>query len=269
MRTREAIEHHYRIERSLANRLRHADKSERRTLYTTVYDELFRTVPDHPQIVAKGDADTQAADAKRQFAILSPFLNENTTYLEIGPGDCSLAVMVASKVAKVYAVDVSEEITALASVPSNFQLVVSDGATVPVASESVDVVYSNQLMEHLHVDDALEQLGQVYAALKPGGVYICVTPNRLCGPHDVSAHFDIEPTGLHLKEYDNRELISLFRAAGFRDFKMRASYKRFVMPLLLPISPFTAYEGFISIFPCAIRKSLAAPLIALKLVAFK
>jgi hypothetical protein len=34
---------HYEIERELASRLRSAAKEERRTLYSSLYDELFRS----------------------------------------------------------------------------------------------------------------------------------------------------------------------------------------------------------------------------------
>jgi predicted SAM-dependent methyltransferase len=50
-------------------------------------------------------------------------------------------------------------------------------------------------MEHLHPDDAFEQLKQIYTALTPGGLYICTTPNRLTGPHDVSKYFDETAAG--------------------------------------------------------------------------
>ena len=102
---------------------------------------------------------------------------------------------------QVYALDVSAEITSRVSLPSNFKLILSDGTSVPLPPESVDVAYSNQLMEHLHPDDALEQLQGIWRALRPGGVYICLTPNRVNGPHDISQYFDSVATGFHLKEY--------------------------------------------------------------------
>jgi Methyltransferase domain len=40
---------HYEVERELAARLRAASRTERRTLYPAVYDELFRWVRTHPQ----------------------------------------------------------------------------------------------------------------------------------------------------------------------------------------------------------------------------
>ena len=61
-------------------------------------------------------------------------------------------------------------------------------------------------MEHLHPDDALEQLQNIYSALVPGGIYLCITPNRLSGPQDVSRDFDMVATGFHLKEYTISEL---------------------------------------------------------------
>jgi hypothetical protein len=63
------------------------------------------------------------------------------------------------------------------------------------------VAYSYQLMEHLHPGDALEQLVNIYQALKRDSVYCCVTPNRISGPHDISVYFDTVAQGLHLKEY--------------------------------------------------------------------
>jgi hypothetical protein len=59
-------------------------------------------------------------------------------------------------------------------------------------------------MEHLHPEDALEQLQKIRRTLARGGVYVCITPNRVNGPHDVSGLFDDEARGLHLREYSTR-----------------------------------------------------------------
>jgi hypothetical protein len=70
-------------------------------------------------------------------------------------------------------------------------------------------------MEHLHQDDAFEQLKNIYKSLIPRGIYICITPNRLGGPHDISQYFDKVATGFHLKEYTTSELVKLFQTVGF------------------------------------------------------
>ena len=58
-RSLERICEHYQIEKALAARLRSASKDERRRLYNAVYDELFRALPDHPQLTLKADAEAR------------------------------------------------------------------------------------------------------------------------------------------------------------------------------------------------------------------
>ena len=189
--------------------------AERKALYSRVYDELFSRVPDHPQNTWKNEPALQAARTARQARFLDRFLTADSVYLEVGPGDCHLALTIAQRVSRVYAVDVSELIAGNGELPANFKLIISDGVSIDVPPGTVRVAYSNQLMEHLHPDDALEQLGEIYRALGPGGVYVCITPHRYSGPHDISRFFDAEARGFHLKEYSYRELRELFRAAGF------------------------------------------------------
>jgi SAM-dependent methyltransferase len=215
-RTREQLRRHYEVERELADRLRAAPAEERKRLYSSVYDELFRRVPDHPQLTWKADAAERAQTVEAQLAVLDRFLSPDTAFLEIGAGDCALSLAASERVRRVYALDVSAEITRDLETPENFELILSDGTSVPVAEGSVEVAYSNQLMEHLHPDDAKQQLLEIRRALAPGGVYVCITPNRLLGPADISKHFDPVATGFHLKEYTNGELASLCREVGFR-----------------------------------------------------
>lgn len=231
-RSPERIREHYIIEKELADRLRNSSRQERVHLYSDLYDELFRRVPDHPQLTIKADS-TKNEKILPGLSLLGTFLNSESTYLEIGPGDCALAFEVAKMVKKVYAVDVSSEITKDISCPDNFELILSDGCSIAVPPGSVDLAYSDQLMEHLHPEDAMEQLGNIYTALRPGGRYICVTPNRVSGPHDISRYFDDVATGFHMKEYTVFELAEIFKKAGFSKVERFISYKgrTFVLPL--------------------------------------
>lgn len=214
-RDRAALLRHYEVECELADRLRRATPEQRKALYRTVYDELFLRVPDHPQNERKLDAAEQQARTDWQLALLRHFLRPDCVYLEIGAGDCHLAQAVAGLVRQVYAVDVSEIISGSGDPPTNFKLIISDGIGLGIPAGSVHVAYSNQLIEHLHPDDASRQLREVYEALTPGGVYICSTPHRFSGPHDISGHFGDEARGFHLREYTYGDLCSLFRGAGF------------------------------------------------------
>lgn len=254
-RTLEQLRQHYEVERELADRLRHASKEQRRTLYSEVYDELFKRVPLHPQHTNKADPARLAADVEEKMEIVTPFLNQGAVFLEVGPGDCEFAKTVAGKAAKVLAIDVSDEITRKRELPANLQLVISDGSSIPVPPDSVDVAYSNQLMEHLHPDDALDQLRGLHAALKPGGVYICITPSRLTGPHDISGEFDRKATGFHLKEYTVGDLAALFRQVGF--VKVSIIFGGRGKFMLLPAWTAIIFENLLDLLPHGLRKAIA------------
>jgi hypothetical protein len=104
----------------------------------------------------------------------------------------------------------------------------------------------------LHPDDPAEQLKNIFHALIPFGVYICVTPNRLSGPHDISKYFDEVATGFHLKEYSTLELSSLFRKVGFS--RVRAYIGAKGKYVGLPICTIGLCETLLDKLPYATRK---------------
>ncbi len=271
-RTLEQRRQHYEVERELADRLRAATKEQRRRLYTEVYDELFKRVPLHPRQSRQAARHPRGEDVREKLPIVRRFLNETTMFLEVGSGDCAFATAVADLVAHVVAIDVSNQILRDDLLPENVQLVQSDGSSIPVEPGSVDVAYSDQLMEHVHPDDAVDQLRHLYAALKRGGVYVCITPNRLSGPHDISGEFDAEATGLHLKEYTVGDLAALFRAVGFTKVRIIFGIRgRF---MLLPTFPAVLCEQVLSLLPAGRRRAIAgkAPfrwLLGVQLAGFK
>lgn len=211
------LRRHYEIERKLAARLRSASREERRYLYSALYDELFQRVPNHPQLLQKADPKRRLIAVSTQMQLLKRFLKPDSIFLEVGSGDCSLSREVAKYVKKVYAIDVSQEITKNEIFPQNFCLIISDGCSIPVPQGSISIAYSNNLMEHLHPEDSYEQLKGIYRSLGRGGKYICITPNRVSGPHDVSRFFEDIATGFHLKEYTVEELSRLFAEIGFSE----------------------------------------------------
>jgi SAM-dependent methyltransferase len=230
-RTAERLRHHYEVEARLAAQLRAAPREQRFHMLTGLYEELFREVPDHPRLVIKVTPQMSRSEVMLQMRFLRRFLRKDMTLLEIGPGDCALSFEAAKSVRQVYAVDVDAVLSRNARPPANFRLFLSDGVSVPVPPASVDLAYSNQLMEHLHPDDAREQLRNIFAALAPGGAYVCVTPNRLNGPHDISRTFSDEPRGFHLKEYTMSEVQALFLATGFRSVAGFAQTKGLWLPV--------------------------------------
>ena len=252
-RSIEDVEQQYRVEVELAERLRSAPRTQRLGLYGTVYDELFRRVPSHSQLTRKvSDAERRAAIELRMSS-LRRFLAPDTVFLEIGAGDCSLTMEVARHVRKCYALDVSREILSGVNDPK-IETVLSDGCSVPVPAGAVTLAYSFQVMEHIHPDDAMEQLRNLYAAIAPGGSYFCVTPSRLNGPHDVSKYFDTVARGFHLKEYTVTELERLFRDVGFKRIQAYTIFRGH--DLRLPLGLVKLVEAGFEKLPASWRRRL-------------
>ncbi len=249
------LEEHYKIEKKLAAQLRDATTEERTKLYGELYDELFRRVPQHPMMIEKSSSDERQKEINEEFNYLKKYLNKDTSFIEIGAGDCGVSFMVADYVKSVTAIDVSEIITDSQQTPDNFKLVLTDGTSIPVEAGCTDVVYSNQLMEHLHPDDAKKQLQNIYNALTKGGIYYCQTPNRLNGPHDVSEGFDTEATCFHLKEYTTTELDTLFKEIGFSRRQVIIGARG--LYLTIPTFPVKILEAVLNILPYKIHKPIA------------
>ena len=254
-RSRERLRHHYEVEKRLAEQLRAAPRERRLHMLTGLYEELFRLVPDHPRLVFKETPELARTEVANQMRLLRRFLRPDTTLLEIGPGDCALSLEAAKRVRRVFAVDVDAVLPGAAQAPANLRLFLSDGVSVPVPAASADLAYSNQLMEHLHPDDAREQLRNIFAALAPGGAYVCLTPNRLNGPHDVSRGFSDEPRGFHLREYTMTELQALFLETGFRSVVAYAKTKG--RWLRVPMRLLRLLEAWLGRLPAARRRALA------------
>lgn len=227
-RTEAQLREHYLIERELADLLRCAGREQRRRLYAVVYDELYRRVPHHP--MNRPSQHGRAAGVARDVAFLRRFLRSSSVFMEIGAGDCALSSALAPGVRRAVAIDVSEEIMRLAPPAANVERVLSDGTSIPVPAGSVDVAFSDQLMEHLHPDDATEQLRNIHRSLAPGGVYVCITPNRLYGPRDISGYFDDIATGFHLHEWTAGEIAALLRSAGFSRVRFYAGARGWFVP---------------------------------------
>ena len=255
-RSMEQLREQFIVERELAERLLRASRAERRTLYSAVYDEFFRRLPHLPQHALKEDSKARQELVTLQATLLEPFLAPETIFVEIGSGDCSLALHLASRVHRVTVVEASTEITAGLQLPSNLSLKIAQAPPYGVAAESVDLAFSCHFIEHLHPEDALEHLEEVHRILRPGGLYVCVTPNRIYGPHDISRYFVDRPQGLHLREYTHGTLARLLRQAGFRGPARLAGIAR--PGERRPLLPATVFERLAWALPARLRRPILA-----------
>jgi SAM-dependent methyltransferase len=215
-RSLDGLRRHYETEKAIASRLKAAPRDERKRIYATMYDDLFRAVPDHPRLRRRVDARATAASVESKLGLLRAYLRPDSVFLEFAPGDCSLVARVARTVAKASAVDISDQRADELRERAGYELVVYDGYLLDsIADGSVDVAFSDQLIEHLHLEDVRLHFELVRRLLRPGGVYVFRTPHALTGPHDVSMYFSEEPEGFHIKEWNFTGIRSLLRSAGY------------------------------------------------------
>jgi SAM-dependent methyltransferase len=263
------IRQHYNVEVELADRLRRASREDRLGgLYASIYRERLERIPSHPLLVRSKNPDARERASTPQLRLVRQFLTPTATFMEVGPGDCSLALSVSDHVKRVYAVDVSDALLGQTPRPQNFEFVSTNGVDIPVAPGSVHIAYSNQVLEHLHPEDAQYHLRALHEALVPGGQFICITPNRLSGPWDISRYFDDVPKGLHLREYTIGELVDLLRACGFH-VRLFLAYQGYRLPSIVSERAVRRVERLLEKLPKQMRRPLATPLVAVKVIATK
>jgi SAM-dependent methyltransferase len=253
-RTLEELHQQYRVERELAGRLMAAPRAERRSLYSEVYDEFLRRVPQQPLARQKADPAAQAHLVALQSQLLEPFLTPETTFLEVGSGDSALALALAAHVHSVIAVEASAEMTRGIEPPPNFRLVVADAPPYPLDAGSVDLAFSCHFIEHIHPEDAAEHAAEVHRLLAPGGHYVVITPNRLLGPHDISKYFSNRAEGLHLKEYTHTGLAAVLRRAGFQRVEVLKGIGQ--PPARVPLAQYQLAEATTAALPTGLRRRL-------------
>jgi hypothetical protein len=99
-----------------------------------------------------------------QLEFLTRFFTPRTVFMDVGAGDCALALSAASFVERVYAVEASE-LPMRSRVPCNVRVVTPER----VVQESVDVAFSARPRLR-----ATEELTRIYRSLAPGGIFFCV-----------------------------------------------------------------------------------------------
>ena len=255
-RTYEQILNHYQVEKAIAARLMSADREERKKIYAGMYDELFAKVPDHSRLTRRqNEAETKRAN-RGKFALIRRYVNQSTVFAEFAPGDCRFVMEVAPRVKQAIGIDISDQRNPNDLVPSNFNLIIYDGYDLgKIHDESIDILFSDQLVEHFHPEDTPLHFQIADRILKKGGRYIFRTPHIFAGPHDVSKYFSDIPQGFHLKEWTYTELRPVLKQAGFTIISPQMLLKHRLIPV--PFFYFAAWERILGRLPHAKIRNLA------------
>jgi ubiquinone/menaquinone biosynthesis C-methylase UbiE len=169
---------------------------------------------------------------KEIVRFLNPFLAGKDTILDLGAGYCDFinTVTASHKIA----VDISPE---LANYADKDVKQVNTLATdlSAVASSSVDVVFSSNLLEHLDDTELALCMKEVKRVLKNGGLFITMQPNyRLA----YKTYFD---DFTHKKVFSDESLKGFLVSQGFDVLR---SYPRFLpfslksRPSIIPVSSY-------------------------------
>ncbi len=136
------------------------------------------------------------------------------TVLDAGCGEgYGLAMLAAAGATRVIGVDLEAPViahvrAAYGDRDERIEAVRADLSSLPLAADSVDVVVSFQVIEHLRdIPGYLSELGRV---TRPGGQVWIATPNRLTFTPDS----DIPVNPFHIREFTARELRTELDAAG-------------------------------------------------------
>lgn len=122
----------------------------------------------------------------------------------------------------------------------NFE--VGDATNLPVSDHSYDLFVSLETIEHIEADRAF--LSEVLRVLKPGGRFICSTPNReLTNPGTSIGDHPFNPH--HVREYSYAEFESLMKE-HFKDVELyyQTSYGYGYSKFLLSMGRRLPWLGF-------------------------
>jgi SAM-dependent methyltransferase len=132
------------------------------------------------------------------------------TVLEVGCGEGYGTALLARSAARIVGIDYDAVTAAHAAATyPQARFVRANLAALPIADESVDVVVTLQVIEHVWNHD--EFVRECLRVLRPGGRLIVSTPNRLT----FSPGLDAPVNPFHTKEFTAAELSELLVRCGF------------------------------------------------------
>lgn len=153
-------------------------------------------------------------DHLHRYAIVSSYI-DNKTVLDIACGEGYGSNLMSKNAKFVYSVDIDSD-TILAAKSkykkSNINFLVGSASEIPIEDNCVDIVVSFETIEH-H-DRHEEMVSEIRRVLKPNGIVIISTPDKLYYSDKRSF---INP--FHVKELYKQEFVDLF-ATKFKNFQL-------------------------------------------------
>ena len=152
---------------------------------------------------------------RHRLSLLERFITAPGAFFEIGPGHGTLGEL---------AVADGWQYTAIEASPLLMEVLRKKGLTVieawtppmPMADASAEVVYADQVLEHMRgIDDARQFTAEALRSLKPGGIFFVVVPDYL---KERQFFWDVDYT--HNFVTTERRIKQLFNDGGFEILHM-------------------------------------------------
>lgn len=219
---------HWQEERIFAGRILRTPKDsvERTEAIRTGYQVVGRILTEIRRRTGRS-----ASDPERNRHLILQLLEDRRakgvafpTFFEIGFGRGATLKSVADEGFEVGGLEVSPDLFHRVSnaLPEEKRgsLVLGDFRTLQLGHlrSSVDLIYWNQVLEHVVPDEVEDYFRKIHELLAPGGFLVTITPNWHMRPSDVTASHRsgrTAPEGFHLKEYTLREQVDFLRRTGF------------------------------------------------------
>lgn len=144
--------------------------------------------------------------------------------LDVGCGEGYFLASIANNLQHKNLVGIDVSIPPAAKQYSEIEFISGDIIDFHI-DKKFDVVFSDQVLEHIAPCDVEMHLKSIKNSLKIGGTFIISLPNRLFGPSDVTRIIDfsysnrVKAQGTHLNELTYTELVSILEKNGFTNIK--------------------------------------------------
>ena len=230
-----------KLENDLAEELLKADKKERDSKYTEVYEKIYSFASDEKRDEKSKINLTGAIEFNKY---LKKIIGSRKLILEIGSGFGHLSSLLAKDGNYVTGIDINrfhiKDSKEIYGNIDNLEFLETRGVKLNFPDSSFDFVISTSVFEHIHPDDINLHLSEIRRLLKDGGLYVftAITPYAR---GDISAYSkdpsQREKTGFHINCRTWGELKKLLESNGLDGKTDILPWKiTFYFNLLFPIS---------------------------------
>ena len=206
------------------------DQNKRIEIYNEFYSKLMH-------VYQRTQSKEEEHNSKLKYVRLFEKEIKNKSVIDFGcgQGDMLLAIAKQLPFKSLTGVDVfiPEELK------TNGQISFEEKGIIHYKShKKYEVAISDNVLEHLVKEDAIEHMKHVGKSLTEQGIFIAIMPNRLFGPADVTRIKDFSASGKtkaqggHVNESTYHELVEQLRVAGFRKFRTILPIPKFKYTLL-------------------------------------